>query len=96
MQKIRSRNDTGFEYNGKKYTMYQGTQIQRNIERKIREQKDIQILAKASGNDNLVLSSQSNIDRLTKKYQEFNNASGLKPKFDRIKVNKYKRVAIEK
>lgn len=96
LQEIRNRNDKGFEYNGKHYTMYQGTQIQRNIERNIREQKDIQILAKASGNDNLVLSSQANIDKLTKKYKEFNHVSGLKPKLNRIKVNKYKRVEINK
>lgn len=96
LQEIRKRNDDGFKYNGKHYTMYQGTQIQRNIERKIREQKDIQILAKASGNDNLVISSQENINRLTRKYKEFNDISGLKPKFDRLKVNNYKSVAIKK
>ena len=93
LQEIIDRNDKGFDYKGKHYTMYQGTQIQRNIERKIREQKDIQILAKASGNEQLALKSQSNIDRLTKKYQEFNNTSGLKPKLERIQVNQYRRVA---
>ena len=96
LQEIIDNNNKGFEYNGKHYTMYQGTQIQRSIERKIREQKDIQILAKASDNEKLILSSQENIRKLVKKYDEFNKKSGLRAKLNRIKVNGYKKVAINK
>ena len=43
LQQIVSDNHKGFEFEGRHYTMYEGTQLQRNLERQIREQKDIQI-----------------------------------------------------
>ena len=96
LQDIISNNEKGFEYNGKHYTNYEGTQIQRNIEKAIREQKDIQILAKASDNSELIQESQKNITALTKKYKEFSNISGLPTKMQRLRVSGYKRVAKSK
>lgn len=98
LNEIRDRNEKGFKLfdkrsgQYKKYTMYEGTQLQRNLERKIREQKDIQILAKESGNDALVLESQSNITQLTTQYKELSNISGLPYKKDRLRVASYKRI----
>ena len=97
---IRQRNRDGFELYDKrsgqyrKYTMYEGTQLQRNIERKIREQKDIQILAKESDNKELLEESQRNITALTKQYKELSEKSGLPTKMDRLKVAGYKRTKI--
>lgn len=88
------KNLDGFEYEGKHYTNYQGTQLQRNLERAIREQKDTQILAKASGNDKLVGESQQKITQLTQKYKELSNISGLPTKMQRLKVTGYKRKKI--
>lgn len=96
LQEIIDNNNEGFEYEGKHYTNYEGTQLQRNLERKIREQKDIQILGKASGDDELVVESQHNIAILTKKYKELSEISGLPKKTDRLRVPNYKRVAIKK
>ncbi len=99
---IRERNDKGFMLydkrsgKNKKYTMYEGTQLQRNLERKIREQKDIQILAKESGNDNLILESQNKITQLTRQYKELSEISGLPTKMDRLKVSGYKRTKVSK
>ena len=93
---IRQNNNKGFELDGKHYTMYQGTQLQRSIERKIREQKDIQILAKSSGNDDLVYQSQQNITALTNKYRELSKVSGLPVKTDRLKISGYRRKNIDK
>ena len=53
LQQIIDSNNEGFELDGKHYTNYEGTQLQRNLERAIREQKDTQIFAKASGNNEL-------------------------------------------
>lgn len=98
LNEIRDRNRKGFEIYDKRtdtykhYTMYEGTQLQRNLERKIREQKDIQILAKESGNDTLVLEAQSNITQLTTQYKELSNVSGLPYKKDRLRVASYKRI----
>ena len=84
----------GFE--GKHYTNYEGTQLQRNLERAIREQKDIQILAKASGDDELVLQAQQKITQLTNKYKELSDVSGLPPKIKRLQVVGFKKVAKNK
>lgn len=96
LQKIIDDNNKGFELDGEHYSMYEGTQLQRKLETQIRKQKDIQILAKASGNKELVKESQDNITKLTKKYKELSDVSGLPTKMDRLKVGGYKRVAISK
>ena len=84
------------EYEGKKYTAYEATQVQRKLETEIRKQKDIQILAKASGNKELVKESQDRITQLTNKYKEISKISGLPTRMDRLKVAKYRRVSVAK
>lgn len=91
LQQILERNKKGFEYEGKHYTMYEGTQLQRNIERQIREQKDIQILGKASDNDELIYKSQDKISILAQKYKEISDASGLPTKVQRLEVVDYRK-----
>lgn len=86
-------NKKGFMYDGKHYTMYEGTQLQRMLERKIRKEKDIQILAKESGNEFLAGKSQERISLLRKKYKEVSVAAKLKEQPSRTKVSKYKRDA---
>lgn len=93
LQEIKNKNKEGFEYEGKHYTMYEGTQIQRNIEKNIRQLKDIQILAKASDNKKLINECQSKITVYTNKYNTLNKVSGLSPKAKRLTVSGYKRVA---
>lgn len=96
LQKIIDDNNKGFDFDGKHYTMYEGTQLQRKLETEIRKQKDIQIMAKTGNNKDLIAESQSNITILTKKYKELCNASGLPTKMDRMRVTDYRRVAIKK
>ena len=91
LKEIIDRNNKGFELDGKKYTMYEGTQLQRNLERAIREQKDIQILAKTSDNMELVGQAQQKITQLTNKYKELSDLSGLPTKVNRLKVSGYRR-----
>lgn len=94
LQKIIDDNNKGFELDGEHYTNYEGTQLQRKLETEIRKQKDIQILAKASGNKKLVKESQDNITKLTKKYKELSDVSNLPTRMDRLKVAGYKRTNI--
>ena len=96
LQEIIANNNKGFEYEGKHYTNYEGTQLQRQLESKIREQKDIQIMAKESGNMELVGESQKNISVLAKKYKELSQASGLPTKMQRLRVSGYKRINVKK
>ena len=91
LKKIIDDNDKGFEYEGKHYTNYEGTQLQRKLEREIRKNKDIQIVAKASDNKDLLLESESNITMLTKKYKELCDVSGLPSKKARLSVSGYKK-----
>ena len=95
LQKIIDDNNKGFEYEGKHYTMYEGTQLQRNIELAIRKQKDIQILAKASDMEDLVNQSQQKITQLTRKYKQLSDISGLPTRMQRAKVSGYKRVSVK-
>lgn len=91
LKDIIDRNNEGFEYKGKHYTNYEGTQIQRNYEKAIREQKDIQILARESDNKELVTDAQSKITKLTKEYHELSKVSGLPTKNKRLTVSGYRR-----
>ena len=96
LQKIIDDNDKGAIIDGKHYTNYEITQLQRSCERRIREQKDIQILAKESGNKELIKESQARITQLTNKYKEISKISGLPTRMDRLKVAKYRRISAKK
>lgn len=85
LQKIRDKNNEGFELDGKHYTTYQGTQMQRQLETAIRTQKDNLALGKAGNNQKLIDKSEAKLRQLNKKYNELNQASGLKPKLNRLK-----------
>lgn len=80
-------------YEGKTYTKYEATQVQRQLETKIREQKDRQIIAKASGNKEAISQAQKNITTITNKYKDFSDKAGLDVYMDRLKVSGYKRVS---
>ena len=96
LQEINERNEKGFEFEGKHYSMYEGTQLQRRIETAIREAKDTQILARASEDNELVLQSQTRITQLTTKYKQLCNISGLPNKLStRGRVSNYHRVSIK-
>lgn len=95
LKEIIDKNEEGFEFEGKHYSNYEGTQLQRSIERAIREQKDIQIFAKASGNNELVGEAQQKITQLTNKYRELSRVSGLPTKAQRLRVSGYRRTKVK-
>ncbi len=92
LKNIIDRNDKGFDFEGKHYTMYEGTQLQRKLEREIRKNKDIQILARQTGDDVLVNEAQQNITVLTNKYKKLSDVSDLPTKMKRMSVSGYHRV----
>ena len=94
LKKIQDENEKGFDFEGKHYTNYEGTQLQRKLETEIRRQKDTQILAKASGDNELVKESQDKIRKLMNKYNDLCKASGLKPKKQRMAVIEYRRTRV--
>lgn len=86
LKEIIDNNNKGFEFEGKHYTMYEGTQIQRQIERSVREQKDILTLGNASGNLDVIDNAERKLKWLSDKYKALNKASGLLPKAKRMKI----------
>ena len=97
LEEDKKKNKQGFDFEGKHYSNYEGEQLQRLIEREIRKQKDIQILAKSSGDKELTLQSQTKITQLTTKYKQLCNISGLPNQLKtRASVVGYKRINVAK
>ena len=93
LEQDRKNNEKGFEYEGKHYTLYEGEQLQRKIELAVRQQKDLQIIAKSSNDKDTISKTQNNITQLTQKYKELSKISGLPTKMDRMRVVGYKRTS---
>lgn len=81
------------EYEGKEYTAYECTQIQRRLETSIRQQKDRQIIARSSGDKQEIATAQQKISQLTSKYNDFSQKAGLDTYKNRLVVTGYKRVS---
>lgn len=94
LEEIKKKNKEGFDFEGKHYTMYEGTQLQRQMETKIRTLKDRQIGAKAMGDYEEVGNCQRKITQINHKYNNLCEVSGLKPKRIRMQVSGYKRVKV--
>lgn len=88
---INEANLKGFEFEGKHYTNYEGTQLQRKIETEVRRQQEIQMGAVAIDDKDTIGKTQKRITHLTQKYRELSRASGLPTKIDRMKVKGYKK-----
>ncbi len=74
-----------FEFEGEKYTMYEGTQLQRKVETALRHQRDILNMAKAAGESETELIARGKIRMLTDKYVELSEVSGLPTQMERVK-----------
>ena len=77
LEEDKKKNNDGFEFEGKHYTFYEGEQLLNRIALEIRKNKDMQIMAKSSGDDDLILSPQTKITQLTTKYRQVVKVSGL-------------------
>lgn len=97
LEEDKKKNKEGFDFEGKHYSNYEGEQLQRLIEREIRKQKDVQILAKSSGDKELTLQAQTKITQLTTKYKQLCNVSGLPNQLKtRASIVGYKRINVAK
>ena len=80
------------EFEGKTYTRYEATQVQRQLETAARHAKDRQIIAKAAGDDTLMRTEQGKVDAITRKYAQFSKAAGLPVYKERMAVSGYRKV----
>jgi len=92
LDEINKKNTDGFNFEGKHYTLYEGTQLQRQIETKIRKLKDKHIGAVAVGDIDEAGNCQRKIRQLSSKYNQLAKASGLSTKYDRTLVKGYKEI----
>lgn len=75
-----------FEYQGRMYTRYQATQMQRKVERTVRKYKRQEIAAKAAGVTDQEVAAKAQLKRLRKLYRDFSDAAGLPTQEQRMKV----------
>lgn len=85
LNEIIKQNDNGFFFDGKHYTMYEGTQLQNRIEREIQQQQDIKTMAHEVGDKDLEMKSRKKIVDLGAKYKDLSDVSGLPTKIDKLK-----------
>lgn len=82
-----------FTFDGKEYTKYEGTQLQRKLELELRKAKDNQIGNREADTDK-AMKAQKRINMLTKKYNDLLKASGLKSKIERARVSGYHKISV--
>jgi len=91
LEKYRQRNAEGvFLPDGRHLTLYECTQIQRNIETKIRRAKDAQIAFRHAENREQALFYQRKVSSLIQQYKAFSAHAGLAIKRSRITVSDYR------
>lgn len=88
-------NHKGCTIGGKHYTVYEASQLMRQLETSVRRQKDIANLAKLSGDDKLRREAQAKIVTLKAQYKAVSEASGLKQRAERMVVEGFGRKEAE-
>lgn len=76
----------GCTFDGKTYTAYEATQMQRRLERQIRAQKRLKNAYKSAGLSEDATAANIRLRRLNAKYREFSKAAGLPEQKERLKV----------
>ncbi len=78
--------DLGCKFDGKTYTAYEATQMQRRVEREVRKLKREKAAYKAAGLHEEEQSVNIRLRRLNAKYKAFSAAAGLPEQRERMKV----------
>lgn len=97
LDKINADNEKGFEFEGKKYSLYQGTQLQRKLELELRKTREEELLSKSAlkelKDDSLRQQLEDVIDKnkerqnaLVNKYHDLSRISGLPTKLERTRL----------
>ena len=87
---ILANNEKGYIYNGRHFTGYQCTQMQRKYETEIRKAKDGYIAAETVGDNVLKDKYHSRVMQYMNEYKAFSKGCGLRMKYDKIYVAGYK------
>lgn len=95
LEQIKEENEKGFDFEGKHYTLYEGTQLQRRLELEAKKHKEATILLRASGDKEGLEREELKVRKITRKYNDLNKASGLPSKKERMSVSGYVRTSIK-
>lgn len=87
LKKFREDNASGITYQGRHYTLYEATQLQRRVERAIRTQKRRVLLAEGNPADKgRLLTAQTRLTLLDQEYKHFSRAAGLRTQQERAEA----------
>lgn len=86
LQKFREDNATGINYQGRHYTGYEATQLQRRVEASMRTQKRRILVDEAAGDKEKLQTDQIRYVRLNDEYVRFSKAAGLRTQQERAEV----------
>lgn len=86
LEKFRADNEKGITYQGRHYTSYQATQMQRKIERTMRTQKRRILVDEAAGDKDKLLTDQIKLRQLSEEYKRFSKAASLRTQQERAEV----------
>jgi len=90
LQEWEATNQAGVTINGKHYTVYEASQLMRELETRIRQQKDIAVAAQGAGDDTLRRDCQLRINKLSAMYQAVARQAGMRPQMNRTTVVGFK------
>lgn len=86
LERFREDNQKGVTVEGRHYTGYETTQMQRKLERAIRARKRRVIVDEAAGDEEKLSQDKTRLTLLHQRYREFSKAAGLKTQYERTEV----------
>lgn len=85
LRQMQEYNEKGVEYEGRHYTMYEATQMQRRLERAIRQTKNnISAYSQSDTTTKELSDARSRYQTLIHKYKDFSNIAGLRTRDERL------------
>lgn len=90
LAEMRRKNAEGITYEGRHYTGYEATQMQRRLERAIRVQKRRVKVAETAGDKQALLTARVRQRVLNQRYAEFSAAAGLRTQQQRLEIAGFK------
>ena len=92
LEKFRMENEAGVTTaSGKHYSLYEATQHQRAMERGIRKRKRNILIAKGSGDEEMLKQNQVKLVRQRENYKRFSEETGLRMKLERTEMDGFRK-----
>ena len=86
LEQFRTDNEKGVTVEGRHYTGYQATQMQRRLERAIRARKRRIMINEAAGDREKLSQDKTRLTLLHQRYREFSKAAGLRTQYERTET----------